>query len=103
MCDPAKFAWLLAHANLFAGFFGIIGSILLVVPTWLGASLREETLRIDELRARLVEPALLDPLVVHALSKSIAFVRREQLWVRAGALCLLASFALMLLDAAWKP
>ena len=103
MCNPTTFGWLLTNANLLAGFLGIIGSILLAVPTWLGASLREETLRIDELRTRLIEPSLLDPLVVHALSKSIKFLRREQRWLRAGALCLLASFALMSLDTICKP
>ena len=78
MCNPATFGWLLTNANLLAGFLGIIGSILLTVRTWLGAGLREETLRIDELRTRMVEPSFLDPLVVHALSKSIKFLRREQ-------------------------
>ena len=90
--------WLLANANLLAGFLGIVGSLLLAVPTFLGADLREETLQIEEMRARLQEPELLDPLVVHAIDRSLAFLRREQHWMRAGALCLVASFVLMTFD-----
>jgi len=99
MCAMPNLAWLIGNANLLAGFLGIVGSILLAVPTWLGAGLREEALRIDEMRARLNEPGLLDPLVVHAIGRSLDFLRREQRWLRAGALCLLASFVLMSLDA----
>jgi hypothetical protein len=99
MCKVAALGWLLTNANLLAGFLGIVGSILLAVPAWLGAGLREDTLQIDEMRARLNEPDLLDPLVVNTIARSVQFLRREQRWLRAGTLCLIAAFVLMSLDA----
>jgi hypothetical protein len=99
MCTVTALGWLVANANLLAGLLGIVGSLLLAIPTWLGATLREEALKIDDMRARLKEPELLDPLVVHAIGKSLNFIRREQQWLRAGAICLLASFAIISLQA----
>jgi hypothetical protein len=91
--------WLTANAGVLAGFLGIVGSILLAVPTFLGAGLREDKLRLDEMQMRLREPELLEPLALRALTQSVAFFRREQRWMRAGALCLLLAFALTSLQA----
>jgi hypothetical protein len=99
MCSIGTLAWMTTNANLLAGLLGIVGSILLAVPTWLGSGLREDSLRIEELRARLKDPGLLEPLVLDAISKSLGFLRREQYWSRAGALFLVLAFALALVDA----
>ena len=42
----------------------------------------------------------LDHIVLNVpdIDRSLAFLRREQHWVRAGALCLVASFVLMTFD-----
>lgn len=101
MCGGAPL-WIMSNANLIAGFLGVIGSILLVIPSFFGSGLKEEALQIEKMKAELTEPELAEPLVVNTLVKSIAFIHREQRWLRCGALCLLASFLIMSLDAACR-
>jgi len=100
MCTLPTLSWVLATADLWVGFLGVVGSILLAVPTFLGSGLQEEKLRLEEMQIRLKEPDLLQPLVLHALTRSIAFLHHEQMWMRGGALCLLAAFVVMSLQAA---
>lgn len=102
MCGIAS-AWIMTNANLLAGLLGVIGSIVLVVPSFFGAGLKEEVLQIEKMKTELTEPELVAPLATSALVKSIKFIHREQMWLRAGALCLLSSFVLISLDAACKP
>jgi hypothetical protein len=102
MCEMQPFAWLVHNANLLSGILGIVGSLLLAVPAWSGAALREQTLNLEKMRNQLTEPALLDPNILDSINKSLKFLRNERYWVRAGTLGLIVAFALILIDTSCK-
>lgn len=102
MCAMQSFAWIIRNANLLSGILGVVGSLLMAVPAWRGAALREQTLSLEKMRNQLTEPALLDPNVLDGINKSLKFLRNEQYWVRAGTLGLIVAFALILIDTSCK-